>query len=161
NGPIPVPIRQGTSSRGAPIFERPGAGRSNGPNKTNSDPDQVATQLEIGQLRRFNELMLRYLPLGVAGSDRAYRILTRNGAARRLLGIRDGAIDQDFLHSVRGLPYSQVRAAIDLVFREHTTSMLPELEMEPGVGGNARYLTLTIMPMQIEPGGPDMAMVSV
>jgi PAS domain-containing protein len=44
------------------------------------------------------------LPNGVAVIDRTYRIVTINSAARRLLGIHVAGADQDFLHSVRGLP---------------------------------------------------------
>ena len=56
-------------------------------------------ELEINQLRRINETMLRYTAVAVIIIDRRYRILTLNAAARRLLGIREIAYDQDFLHT--------------------------------------------------------------
>ncbi|HMF55587.1 MAG TPA: CheR family methyltransferase, partial [Pyrinomonadaceae bacterium] len=116
---------------------------------------------EIAQLRRFNEVMLRYLPAGVIIIDRAYRIMTINGAARRLLGIREIANDQDFLHTVRGLPYAQVRNAIDTAFRERSTVTLSELELDTSAGGSSRYVNLAVMIMQAEAGAPDLAIISV
>ncbi len=73
--------------------------------KQGNEQDYPPPSLELGQLRRFNELLLRFLPVGVVVIDRSYRILTANGAARRLLGLRDVALEQDFLHAVRGIPY--------------------------------------------------------
>jgi two-component system, chemotaxis family, CheB/CheR fusion protein len=124
--------------------------------------ERLTPELDIAQLRRFNEGLLRYLPLGVVVIDRSYHILTINGGARRMLGIREViANDQDFLHTVRGLPYAQVRNAIDTAFREHTTVPLPELELDPTVGGDGRYINLVVMPMQAEPGAPDLVVISV
>lgn len=74
--------------------------------------------IDISQLHRLNELVLRSLPTGVIVIVKGYRILTINATARRLLGIREAAIDQDFLHAVRGLRYGEVRSAIDRVFHE-------------------------------------------
>src|SRR6202011_6062146 len=87
---------------------------------------QTQTSLpELLQLRHFNELLLRFLPVGIVVIDRTYRIVIANGEARRLLGLRDprdvSAEQQDFLHSVRGIPYPAVRETIDLVFRERKT----------------------------------------
>ncbi|MDQ6643327.1 MAG: hypothetical protein M3Y76_02645, partial [Chloroflexota bacterium] len=73
---------------------------------------------EVGQLRRFNEVLLRFLPMGVVVIDRSYRIVTANSSARRLLGLRELTNEQDFLHAIRGIPYTEVRNAIDTVFRE-------------------------------------------
>lgn len=66
--------------------------------------DMTHSELEIQQLRRINETMLRYTNVAVVIIDRQYRILTINATARRLLGVRDVAYDQDFLHTVRGMP---------------------------------------------------------
>ena len=122
---------------------------------------EATADTDITQLRRMNETMLRYLPAGVVIIDRNYRILTINAAARRLLGIRDLAFDQDFLHVVRGLPYHDVRAAIDLAFREHSTTILRDLELEPITVGSGRYLDVTIMVMPVEGGAPELACVTV
>jgi len=49
--------------------------------------DTSRPSLELGQLRRLNELLLRFLPTGVVVIDRSYRVLTANSTARRLLGL--------------------------------------------------------------------------
>ena len=123
--------------------------------------DETATDNEITQLRRFNETMLRHLTAGVVVIDRNYRILTINVAARRLLGIRDLAYDQDFLHTVKGLPYQNVRSAIDLAFRERSTSKLEDLELDQNTMGSGRYVDFTIMVMPVETGAPDLAVITI
>ncbi|HEU4508216.1 MAG TPA: CheR family methyltransferase [Pyrinomonadaceae bacterium] len=117
-------------------------------------------EVEIAQLRRVNETMLRYTTVAVVIIDRTYRILTINSSARRLLGVRDVGYDQDFLHAVRGMPYQQVRSAIDTSFREHTTTTLPELELDQTSEGTGRYISLTIMVMQVEQGAPELAVIT-
>src|SRR5262249_39818752 len=96
--------------------------------------------LELMPLRRMNEVIFRYLPIGVVIIDRSYHIVTVNSTARRLLGIREVAIDQDFLHTVRGLPYAEVRGAIDSAFREHSTITHTEEELDNENGGTARII---------------------
>ena len=122
---------------------------------------ETATDVEINQLRRLNEIMLRFLPFGVIVIDRNYRILTINGAARRLLGIREVANEQDFLHAVRGLPYTPLRNAIDSVFRERTTVTLPDLELDPATASNARFLSIALLPMQHEGNAVELVCVTV
>ena len=119
------------------------------------------TTLELNQLRRFNELLLRFLPVGVAVIDRTYRLLTVNSTARRLLGLREFGNEQDFLHAVRGIPYSLVRNSIDSVFRDRNTVTLPEVELEGEDGGNGRYLAISIALMQMDAGLSDLAAISV
>ncbi|HYF64733.1 MAG TPA: CheR family methyltransferase, partial [Herpetosiphonaceae bacterium] len=116
---------------------------------------------DVTQLRRFNEMLLRFLPVGVVVIDRSYRLVTANAAARRLLSLHDLSNEQDFLHAVRGIPYSEVRKAIDSVFREQATVTLPEVELETLHGGNGRYLLITLVPMHVEPGLSDFAAISV
>lgn len=122
--------------------------------------DPPAIETEVTQLRRVNEAVLRYLATGVVIIDRNYRIIILNAAARRLLGIRDLAYDQDFLHTVKGMPYHDVRTAIDLAFREHTGSTLEDLEFNQTSVGSARYIDLTIMTMHVEAGAPELAMIT-
>lgn len=139
------------------VIERGGTG--------NVDPSQAQTTLpELLNLRHFNELLLRFLPVGVVVIDRTYRIVITNGEARRLLGLRDArdaSAEQDFLHAVRGIPYPVVRETIDLVFRERKTVTLPEVELEHNVGGNGRFLSLSIALMQMDAGIADLATISV
>ncbi len=129
--------------------------------RVNNNEEALTPPVELNQLRRVNELLLRYLPVGLLMIDRNYRLLTSNGVARRLLGLREMANEQDFLHSVRGIPYPQVRAAIDSVFRERAIVTLPEIELDPAQGGNGRFVSLSISLMQIEGGVADLAAISV
>ena len=130
-------------------------------NKGLDDREPPTTLLELGQLRRLNELLLRFLPVGVVVIDRSYRLLTANATARRILGLRDVGNEQDFLHAVGGIPYSIVRTAIDTAFRDRNATSLPEVELENVGGGNGRYITLSIALMQMEAGAPDLAAISV
>ena len=122
--------------------------------------DSTPADIEVSQLRRINETMLRYLTAGIIIIDRSYRILTINAAARRLLSIRDLAYDRDFLHTVKGMPYQDVRNAIDLAFREHTTTTLKDLELDQTAMGSGRYMDVTIMIMQAEQSAPDLAVIT-
>lgn len=116
---------------------------------------------EMSQLRRFNEVLMRFLPVGLAVIDRSYRLLTVNTTGRRLLGLRDIAGEQDFLHAVRGIPYSMVRNTIDTVFRERTTVTLSEIELDSSLGGNGRCLSFSVALMQTDGGLPDLAIISI
>jgi len=117
-------------------------------------------EVETTHLRRINETILRYTAAAVVILDSSYRILTINAAGRRLFGIRDLAYDHDFLHTVRGLPYHEVRKAIDTSFREHTTTTVSELQLDHSSEGSGRYLNLSIMNMQVENGGPELAVIT-
>ena len=158
-GPLAFPNYH-ASQQASPILERR---REPQPRPPTGAPHYEATAAEtdIMQLRRVNETMLRFMTAGVVIIDRLYRILTINAAARRLLGVRDLAYDQDFLHTVRGMPYHDVRAAIDLAFREHTTSTLRDLELDHLAVGAGRYLDVTVMAMPVEPGAPELAFITV
>ncbi len=130
--------------------------------KPNIEQDVSPASLELGQLRRLNDLLLRFLPVGVVIIDRAYRVLTANGTARRLLGLREiGLNEQDFLHAVRGIPYVSVRNSIDAVFRERSAVSLTEVELDIAGGGNGRCVSFSIALMQTEAGMPDLAIISV
>ena len=125
-----------------------------------SAPDTAWAEIDLLQLRRVNETMLRYTNVAVVIIDSGYRILTINPAARRLLGVRDLAYDQDFLHTVRGIQYQEMRNAIDTAFRERSTMTLHELELDQSTDGFARYVNLTIMIMQGEHGAADLAVIT-
>lgn len=117
-------------------------------------------EIEVTQLRRISETVLRYTNVAVVIIDRSYRIVTINAAARRLLGIRDIAYDQDFLHTVRGMPYQEVRRAIDGAFHERTTMNLSEIELDHAAEGSGRYVNISIMVMQTEQAAPGLAVIS-
>jgi two-component system CheB/CheR fusion protein len=160
NCPLGLAPRHGASSAGLRPNDRRGLAHllESGERPVASEG---SVEAEIVQLRRFNEQVLRLLPVGVVVIDRGYRIVTISGSARRLLGVRELGVDQDFLHTVRGLPYTRVRSAIDSVFRERTPVTLSDLELDPAAGGDGRYLLLSIVPMQLEATMPDLGVVSV
>jgi two-component system, chemotaxis family, CheB/CheR fusion protein len=118
-------------------------------------------QTEYVQLRRMNELLLRFLPLGIVVIDRGYRLVTANTTVRRLLGLHESGEGMDFLHSVRGIPYEPLRSAIDRAFRERTMVFLPELELNPKIGGTGRYISFTITPMQMDQTSQELAAISI
>ena len=121
----------------------------------------AGNDLPLNNLRRFNDGVLRFLPIGVAVVDRNYRIMTVNLIARRLLGIGELSNAQDFLHAVRGLPYNPLRNAIDSVFRERTLPALSNLDLAVAISNEERHLTIRIGLMQMEAGMPDLAMINV
>jgi two-component system CheB/CheR fusion protein len=162
SGPLPVGGRQFANDLNGVPGEGNTAGRqSRLQTKQLANVELPAPLLEIGQLRRLNELLLRFLPVGLVVIDRTYHILTANGAARRFLGLRDASNGQDFLHAVRGIPYTMVRHAIDAAFRERNMVTLPEVELNVSAGGSGHFVALSITLMQVEAGAPDLAMISV
>jgi two-component system CheB/CheR fusion protein len=159
---LPATRRPGSADRSVRRIEGTTSNRSaKALGKHLTDHEPVPPPIELGQLRRFNELLLRFLPIGVAVIDRSYHVITANGAARRLLGLRDISSEQDFLHAVRGIPYTEVRNAIDNVFRDRNTVNLGEVELAIPTGGNGLFIALSIALMQMEAGAPDLAAISV
>lgn len=162
SGPLAFPTQLASvSQRIAPISNGRREIRSRSLAAMPGAHDVTVSDTDINQLRRINETILRYLTAGVVSIDQSYRILTINSAARRLLGIRDLAYDQDFLHTVRGMPYQQVRAAIDLAFRERSTTTLREIELDQTAVPAGRYVDLTIMALTVETGASDLAVITV
>jgi two-component system CheB/CheR fusion protein len=159
-GPISIPLREGslkTTMTTNPWREQP---LRRAPPVISSINDLTRTEIEITQLRRINETILRHTNVALVLIDRQYRILTINSAARRLFGVRDVGYDQDFLHTVRGMPYQDVRRAIDTSFREHTTMQFQELELDQTTEGSGKYLSLTVMMMQVEQGAPELCVIT-
>jgi two-component system CheB/CheR fusion protein len=85
------------------------------------------------------EGMLAVLPIGVALVDQEYDVLALNPAARRLLGIHGGAIGEDFIHLVAGLPTTDLRRVIDEALRGGSDSFVARLDVQGGAadGGHA------------------------
>ncbi|GCE08822.1 CheR family methyltransferase [Dictyobacter aurantiacus] len=159
---LPSMRHQLLSERINPYMERQAMKQQNMMSgKSNNEQDSANLALDIGQLRRFNELLLRFLPIGIVVIDRSYRILTANGSARRLLGLREIGTEQDFLHAVRGIPYHDTRAAIDSVFRERNSVSPLEVELDMASGGNGRYVSLSISLMQMESDSSTLAVISI
>lgn len=161
SGPLALPVHESSVTSGyASTAGRDPRRRQPLLATTQNPVDMTSAEIELLHLRRTNETVLRYTNVAVVIIDRMYRIVTINAAARRLLGIRDIAYDQDFLHAVRGLPYQEVRRAIDTAFREHSTITLPDLELEQTLEASGHYINLTIMIMQVEPGTPELAVIT-
>ena len=97
--------------------------------------------------RRFDDLVLRAITVGVVVVDRAYRMVAVNAAARRLLGVRDRGGDHDFLHSVREIPYNEIRAAIDGALRDRKTVILHEISLGLGDDAIRRYANFSFTPL--------------
>lgn len=160
--PVPMARRSGIADVGVRSLEMHSSGVSvPAPGKKNTDQDGSRLSVELGQMRRFNEMLLRFLPIGVVVIDRSYHILSANNAACRLLGLRDTANKQDFLHSVRGIPYLSVRTAIDAVFRERSSVTLPEISLDDALSGNGRFVSLSIALMHMDANSQDLAAISV
>src|SRR5256714_73027 len=161
---LPSARRPNSSELRTPRVEHGGSSipaRSNGQQHSDQGHQHALPAQDVGQLRRFNELLLRFLPIGVVVIDRSYRVLTANSTARRLLGLRDAATEQDFLHAIRGIPYAEVRNAIDTVFRERNIATLPEVELAINTGGSGRFIHLSIAVMQLESETTELATLSV
>jgi two-component system CheB/CheR fusion protein len=142
------------------------ANRSN--NKGRLDPENKLIDLhndlgrmDMGQLQLLNEQLLRFLPTGVVVLDRSYQIVIANLTARRLLSLRDTGSELDFLHSVRGIPYAQVRNAIDAAFRERSSIVLPEVTFDVAMGGNGRSVSLSIALMEQNDDASDLMVMSI
>ena len=89
-------------------------------------------------------------PIGMVLLDRTYHLLACNPLARQLLTLPDptGEHPPDFLHTARGLPYAQVRQAIDTTFQMRMALTLPEVEVEEQeAGGQRRYVSLFLTPL--------------
>ncbi|HEV2743894.1 MAG TPA: CheR family methyltransferase, partial [Rubrobacter sp.] len=96
--------------------------------------------------RTTDESLVNRLPVGVVVVDRRYDILDLNAAARTLLSIRGAAVGEDLLHAVQGIPYAEVRNAIDSAFRDGV-STTGEFSIEEATG-EPRYLRLTCHPQR-------------
>jgi two-component system CheB/CheR fusion protein len=116
---------------------------------------------DFRQLRRYNELFFHSLPIGMVVIDRNYHIVTANGMARQLLWLHAEAAEQDFLHAVLGIPYAQVRNAIDSAYLSHSAITLREIELSAILGGSGRIVALSISPLQISASEPELAIISV
>ncbi len=121
-------------------------------------PPAVGEGLDISSLRRFNDLVLRSMPVGLVVIDRTYRTVTSNPASRGLLQMRDHVGD-DFLHAARGLPYNEVRAGIDTAFRDRVPTTLPELNLSGG--GEERYVQLTISRVHPDDAAGEYAVIAL
>jgi two-component system, chemotaxis family, CheB/CheR fusion protein len=101
------------------------------------------------------DVLLRFAPIGIVVIDHRYQILFFNRAAHKLLTLQiQEERPPDFFHVIAGLPYQEVRTAIDTVIREGTSQAIEEVELIVSAGGNGRVLSLEIYSMPTEIGTP-------
>ena len=105
---------------------------------------------ELRQSRLADETFLNDLPVGVVVVNRRYDIQAINAAARRLLSIRGVAVDEDFLHLLQNVPYTEVRRAIDTAFRDGGHAHTGEFTAEDAASGEPRYLQIVCHPRRYE-----------
>jgi two-component system, chemotaxis family, CheB/CheR fusion protein len=155
-GPFAAPNGRMAAGRVGHEAARPMTRRSPAPSHSRADAE---TEIGLSQFRRLNEVTLRNIPIGLIVVDRRYRVVSINGLARRILGIREVSSENDFLHAARGLPYADIRAAIDRLFREHTVATLPDVVLDSGVS-DSRHLSVHITPLQLG-GEEEYALIAV
>lgn len=97
--------------------------------------------------RGTDDNLLNFLPVGVVVVDRHYDVQAINAAARRLLSIRGMAVGEDLLHAAHGIPYAEVRSAIDAAFKDGTATT-GEFSVEDPTSGESRYLQLACHPQR-------------
>ncbi len=147
----------GAPAPGAPALRSKMGRPQPDPSGEGAPPPAPAEPLAVSDLRKFNDLLLRAMPVGLVVIDRGYRMVTTNPAARRLLQLREQA-GEDFLHAARGLPYNEMRASIDAAFRDRTPVVLPEVSV--GLSGEERHLQVTASRVHSEDGTNDYAVLS-
>jgi PAS domain-containing protein len=86
-GPLNFPVHESVQPGSTDNLWREARRRPQGTALFQKPHDLAQAEIEITQLRRLNETMLRYTNVAVVTIDRHYRILTINAAARRLLGV--------------------------------------------------------------------------
>ncbi len=102
-------------------------------------------------------------PIGVMLLNRRYHLLACNPLARQLLTLPEPGWEQppDFLHAARGLPYAQVRQAIDTTFQMRMPLTLPEVEVCDQAGGQRHYVSLFLTPMEADEERTELLLLCV
>jgi two-component system, chemotaxis family, CheB/CheR fusion protein len=143
------------------IEKHPGSSALAFPSEQLSKPQAALSTFDLGQVRRYYEMLFRAFPIGIIVIDDGYHIVTANDLSRRLLRLPATYVEQDFFHVVPGLPYAHVRSAIDEAFRERSAITLPEVELDLRAGGSGRFITLLLSPIQVHAIRPELVAISV
>ncbi|HEY4034503.1 MAG TPA: CheR family methyltransferase [Ktedonobacteraceae bacterium] len=100
----------------------------------------------------FSDMVVGSAPFGVVVVDCSYCMLSWNRAAEQMLSISLMRTGQDFFHTVRGLPYAQVRTSIDTIFAEGGSLTVSPVDLAFSAGGNGRILalTVTLLPAEVD-----------
>ena len=111
--------------------------------------DVAVRSREIDEHRRFTDLIIDSLPLGLYVVDREYRIQTWN--RKRETGmqglLRDAVVGRPVFEVLTRQPAAQLRADFDRVF---TTGEIQQREIEVTAGGETRHYRLSKIPMRLE-----------
>jgi two-component system CheB/CheR fusion protein len=107
------------------------------------------------------EGVLLGLDVGVVVVDPQYDIIRINTAARRVLGVRGTAFDQDFVHLADALPSTAIRKAIDAALKGKSSTAVYEVESEDVATDDTRHLEATIRPYRGDSGGIDGAVIEL
>jgi two-component system, chemotaxis family, CheB/CheR fusion protein len=113
------------------------------------------------QVHPFYEMLFRSIPVGLIVIDRTHHVLAANSLARRLLRMPTTVGEPDFFHAIPGIPYQWARNAVDTAFREHDPVTLTEVELEGFLATPTRYVTFSIVPLQLPVPQSELAVISV
>jgi two-component system CheB/CheR fusion protein len=99
----------------------------------------------------FSDAVIGSAPFGIIVIDQSYRMLSWNRAAEKVLMLSVIETGQDFFHTVYGLPYAQMRTAIDSIFEEGGSLTIAPVELALSAGGNGRVfsITSTLLPAEV------------
>jgi two-component system CheB/CheR fusion protein len=106
--------------------------------------------------------LLDRLPVGVVTVDRGYHIRAINAAARRLLGIRSAALDEDLIHRASPELATTLRQQIDRALRGEAVAVVVRVAADL-LDEDARDLRITAAPLDADDPrrGVDLAIVTV
>jgi two-component system CheB/CheR fusion protein len=105
--------------------------------------------------------LLLGLSVGVAVVDTRYDILRINAAARRMLGIHGGALDQDFVHLAETLPSTLIREAIDAAIRGESTTAIHAVDAADVTDEAPRFIETFVHPYLAESGAIEGAVIEM
>jgi len=151
-GPQPVP-----AARPAPARAPTGVEISPSPEPPPSRRDAQAVSTDEGSA----EALLLSLGAGIAVVDTHYDIVRINTSARRMLGIRGSAFDQDFVHLAEGLPSNVIRESIDAAIRGESTMTTFEVEPADIRAEAPRFIETFVHPFLGETGAIQGAVVEL
>jgi two-component system CheB/CheR fusion protein len=107
------------------------------------------------------EALLLDLRHGIVVVDARYYIVRINTAARRMLGIRGLAFDQDFIHLAEILPSTEVRDAIDAALGGKATTTVHEVEAAGVSAEGSRFIETVVRPYLRRAGTVEGAIIEL
>jgi two-component system CheB/CheR fusion protein len=110
---------------------------------------------DIEHIRIYDELLLNALPNAIIAVDAQYRVQTWSAAAERIFRLSaTDVLGKDFFHSVPGLPYRELKKALDGALKGDERRIdLPELDWARE-GQAAKKLRGTIVKLPVKADDP-------